>query len=44
VGFAISQLDEAEAMRTYRLLEKLGQLSELGPPPEILGGPKFGNS
>ena len=34
VGFAISRLDEEEATRTYRLLEELGQLTELGPPPE----------
>jgi hydrogenase expression/formation protein HypC len=29
VGFAISQLDEQEALRTYRLLEEIGQLAEL---------------
>ena len=29
VGFAISKLDEEEAARTYRLLEEMGQLSEL---------------
>ena len=29
VGFALSRIDEAEAQRTYRLLEELGQLSEL---------------
>ena len=29
VGFAISQLDEEEALRTYRLLEEIGQLTEL---------------
>ena len=29
VGFAISQLDEEEALRTYRLLEEIGQLIEL---------------
>jgi hydrogenase expression/formation protein HypC len=32
VGFAISLVDEAEAMRTLELLEELGQLDELGPP------------
>ncbi|MGH7847367.1 MAG: HypC/HybG/HupF family hydrogenase formation chaperone [Candidatus Binatia bacterium] len=34
VGFAITRLDEEEAMRTYRLLEEMGQLAELGPPSE----------
>ena len=29
VGFAISQLDEHEALRTYQLLEEIGQLTEL---------------
>lgn len=29
VGFAISQIDEQEAARTYRYLEELGQLGEL---------------
>lgn len=28
-GFAISQVDEQEAARTYQLLEEMGQLSEL---------------
>ena len=28
VGFAISKLDGEEAVRTYRLLERLGQLEE----------------
>ena len=32
VGFAISKLDEEEAARTYRLLEEMGQLSELAEP------------
>ena len=32
VGFAISRIDEAEAQRTYELLEQLGALEEeLGP-------------
>ena len=30
VGFALSRIDEAEAERTYKLLEELGQLEELG--------------
>jgi len=29
VGFALSRIDEQEAERTYKLLEELGQLSEL---------------
>jgi hydrogenase expression/formation protein HypC len=34
VGFAISRVDEAEAKRTYALLEELGALEEeLGPEP-----------
>ncbi|MGO9256468.1 MAG: HypC/HybG/HupF family hydrogenase formation chaperone [Bryobacteraceae bacterium] len=35
VGFAISKLDEAEAARTYELLEQVGLVTdELGPEPE----------
>ena len=41
VGFALSKVDEAEAERTYRLLEDMKQLGELEPveiqpppPPE----------
>ena len=34
VGFAISRLDEAEAKRTYQLLEELGAIDEeLGTQP-----------
>ena len=34
VGFAISRVDEAEAQRTYRMLEELGALEEeLGTVP-----------
>jgi hydrogenase expression/formation protein HypC len=29
VGFAISKVDEAEAARTYRYLEEMGQLAEV---------------
>jgi hydrogenase expression/formation protein HypC len=29
VGFALSRIDQVEAERTYRLLEELGQLTEL---------------
>ena len=32
VGFVISRIDEAEAARTYALLEELDQLSELDAP------------
>lgn len=31
VGFALSVMDEAEARRTYALLEELDQLDELHP-------------
>jgi hydrogenase expression/formation protein HypC len=36
VGFALSVVDEAEAERTYKLLEEMGQLGELEAtqPPE----------
>ena len=30
VGFAVSKVDEAEAKRTYELLEQMGQLEEDG--------------
>ena len=44
VGFAISRLDEAEAMRTYELLERIGML-ELDEPapggePAAMGKPQ----
>jgi hydrogenase expression/formation protein HypC len=32
VGFAISKMDEEEAARTYRLLQDMGQLTELEAP------------
>jgi hydrogenase expression/formation protein HypC len=32
VGFALSKVDEAEAARTFRLLEELKQLGELETP------------
>lgn len=34
VGFALSQLDEAEAVRVFELLEKMNQLDELNVPSE----------
>jgi len=35
VGFALSRVDEAEAQRTYRLLEAMKQLDELDTPDEV---------
>ena len=32
VGFAISKVDEAEAKRTYELLEKMGAVEQELPP------------
>lgn len=32
VGFALGRVDEQEAARTYKLLEKMHQLSELEAP------------
>ena len=32
VGFAISKVNEEEAARTYKLLEEMGQLTELTAP------------
>jgi hydrogenase expression/formation protein HypC len=32
VGFALSKVDEEEALRTYRLLQEMDQLSELEVP------------
>jgi hydrogenase expression/formation protein HypC len=32
VGFAISRVNEEEALRTYALLEQMGQLSEFEAP------------
>jgi hydrogenase expression/formation protein HypC len=37
VGFAISRVDQEEALRTYKLLEEMGQLSELELPPTAPG-------
>ena len=31
VGFAISVVDEAEALLTFEYLKKMGELTELGP-------------
>jgi hydrogenase expression/formation protein HypC len=32
VGFALGKVDEEEALRTYRLLQEMDQLSELEVP------------
>ncbi|MEP6663843.1 MAG: HypC/HybG/HupF family hydrogenase formation chaperone [Verrucomicrobiota bacterium] len=32
VGVALGKVDEAEAQRTYKILEEFGQLEELTPP------------
>jgi hydrogenase expression/formation protein HypC len=32
VGFALGKVDEAEAQRTYRMLEEMKQLNELDDP------------
>jgi len=34
VGFAISRVDEAEAARTYQLLEEMGVLQQELPPAD----------
>ncbi len=31
VGFAISVMDEAEALQTFELLKQMGELEELDP-------------
>lgn len=35
VGFALGKVDEAEAVRTYELLEELKQLNELDTPEVV---------
>ena len=39
VGFAISRIDEQQAMETLAALEEIGQLEEFGAPP---GEPETG--
>jgi hydrogenase expression/formation protein HypC len=34
VGFAVSKVDEAEAKRTYELLEQMGELEEESATPK----------
>jgi len=38
VGFAISKVDEAEALRTWEYLEEMGELEELEIPQPQYGG------
>ncbi len=38
VGFAISRIDEEAAHETLAALKEMGELAELGPPPEEPGG------
>jgi hydrogenase expression/formation protein HypC len=37
VGFALGKVHEAEAQRTYSLLEEMKQLGELDPPEFVAG-------
>jgi hydrogenase expression/formation protein HypC len=37
VGFALSKVDNAEAERTYKLLEEMSQLTELDVETELAG-------
>ena len=41
VGFALGKVDEAEAARTYKLLDEMKQLGELDAPE--IAAPKFLN-
>jgi hydrogenase expression/formation protein HypC len=34
VGFAISKLDEESAKEVFAMLEQMGELADLSPPPE----------
>jgi hydrogenase expression/formation protein HypC len=38
VGFALQQIDEAEAERVFRFLESMDQLDELAAPQPGAGG------
>jgi len=42
VGFALSRLDEKEAGEVFRLLQEMGELEGLEPPPEAGGTPTAG--
>ncbi len=37
VGFAISRLDEEQAMEVFRTLQEMGDLADLDPPPDPKG-------
>ncbi len=37
VGFAISRLDEEQAMEVFRTLQEMGDLADLDPPPDTTG-------
>ena len=39
VGFAISRIDEQAAHETLAALEQMGELAELGPPPDTSAAP-----
>ena len=39
VGFAISRVDEEEALETLRLLREMGDLDDELNPPDAAGGP-----
>jgi hydrogenase expression/formation protein HypC len=40
VGFAISLVDEEEALRSYRILEEMGEVEELGRARPAAGEPR----
>ena len=35
VGFALSKIDERHAREVFDLLNEMGELEELGPPPHV---------
>ncbi|MGH7595426.1 MAG: HypC/HybG/HupF family hydrogenase formation chaperone, partial [bacterium] len=43
VGFALSKVDEEEAVKTYKLLEKMQQLTELEVPEVEVGAENKNN-
>src|SRR3954447_22030473 len=42
VGFALGKVDDAEAERTYKLLEEMAQLGELDAPEVDEGDDRYG--
>ena len=44
VGFALGKVDEAEAERTYKLLEEMEQLGELDAPEIDEGDDRYGTA